>query len=466
MSIFDNFCNEKDDKNIKNAVEILEDKPHSFWQEAEERVKHIKKEVLPWAKKSIKASAEIESSLKVIEEIRKRNDEEIEIVLLATDTILSRLAAEIIKEVLDKKNIEVLDEKNINVTFNPDKDVIHNLQLKNKKSFEEEGLMNLIERVTEICEIYSDGGRQTCAEPKVRAYLNITGGYKALVPYLTVIGQIYELPIYYKFEDKEEIINIPQLPIEYDFLLIDDNYAIIEKLNYQKEEKLPSIEKLKEDVGATDDKSFEDRISYLENKKIIQKITTSDNETKYKLTPIGKMLFIRHNRFAEQGIPRNNIIGEVMELKVYEYYVNEYSKRDNKASITRNYEVSNLNDKNNPYDIDVFIQSEGKKIAVEVKTNLNKSNIKKEIKEKILEKGFYQLAKQCYESNEDIEFYVVTCSPDGVSKAIIDEIKKINEGIKNHDEEFIKNMKLSWHWFRRDRNNIKKTLSYQGKIYP
>ena len=55
--------------------------------------------------------------------------------------------------------------------------------------------------------------------------LNITGGYKATIPYLTLMGQIYNLPIYYTFEEtpghQSELIRIPQAPIAIDWGLFE-----------------------------------------------------------------------------------------------------------------------------------------------------------------------------------------------------------------------------------------------------
>jgi hypothetical protein len=45
--------------------------------------------------------------------------------------------------------------------------------------------------------------------------LNLTGGFKATIPYLSLFGMLYNLPIYYIFEEKDELIEIPPVPVKY-----------------------------------------------------------------------------------------------------------------------------------------------------------------------------------------------------------------------------------------------------------
>ena len=51
---------------------------------------------------------------------------------------------------------------------------------------------------------------------------NISGGYKATIPYLTMLAQINGADIYCIFEDTEELITIPPVPITIDMELFDE----------------------------------------------------------------------------------------------------------------------------------------------------------------------------------------------------------------------------------------------------
>ena len=173
-------------------------------------------------RKGNKACAEITSITKLKE---KYND--IKVYLIATDTIESVLVCKVLQKILEEKNIIVFFEEN--------KDTIQKLQIKNNKDFKE-GLENLIAKFHKISnKKYSD------------IILNITGGYKVIIPYLTIIGEILEIPIYYIFENSNELILVPQLPIGFDDKVADlylpyldkESLSLIDK-NQEVKEKLQS----------------------------------------------------------------------------------------------------------------------------------------------------------------------------------------------------------------------------------
>lgn len=459
-SLFKNYNEEEKDQNIASQVKALEKVRYSDskWKEKESRVNKIRGKVSNWANANNKASAEIESSLKIIEEIKKVNaeEEEIEIILLATDTVLSRLAAEIVQK--------VFKENNVTVIFNSDKDVISGLQLEDKDEFEKEGLMQLVERVSGICGIYTTDNNKTNtkAEVKKEVYLNITGGYKALIPYLTIMGQIYKLPICYKFEKSDNILTIPQAPVEYDFLLVEENYLLFERLNKGKDENLPNVKEFKELISENEG-IFKNVIEELEKNGLIRKLPPEEGEI--KLTPMGKMLFARYNRFAEQGIDRGNLLGRVMEMEVYQYYVEKYMLNNNdKNQVILGEKV--LNSKNPDaasFDVDVFIKLlNGKRIAIEVKPGGNipvfgKSN-ENNIESNIKKRAFYELSKK----ETDIECRVYCYSHREIVKAAIKQIKKL------HDEYPKETKNLSWYWVKIGvkNENGNRTMDFGKKIKP
>ncbi len=128
--------------------------------------------------------------------------EDIDVYLIATDTIVSCVAADIIKE--------ILEDDGFIVKFNPNIDIIKGLQVKNKEQFISEGLSNLIKRINEILGDYSEN-----------VAFNISGGYKAIIPYFTMMAQINGCDTYYIFEDTEELINIPAAPITIDIEMFE-----------------------------------------------------------------------------------------------------------------------------------------------------------------------------------------------------------------------------------------------------
>ncbi|OUD14538.1 hypothetical protein [Thioflexithrix psekupsensis] len=201
------------------------------------KVNHIREYIKSlWFKRNgepnVAASAEIKSILKIGEELG-----DIRVHLLATDSVSSVIAAELIKEWFEAYH------SNIEVEFNKKLDTINELNVQSKMVFESKGLINLVERY--YC-IIDSSYKDYCA-------LNITGGYKALIPFLSMFAQLNRIPIFYLFEDTDDVIKIPQAPINLDWIFIGNNSSIFNILNetvlvshsvswesYKKEKQIPS----------------------------------------------------------------------------------------------------------------------------------------------------------------------------------------------------------------------------------
>lgn len=195
-SLFTNY----NDKKSESINKDIKDEPYSEYESWEEDIADIKAKLLPFAKEE-NSCAELTSIKKLQEKY-----EDIEVYLIATDTIESVLVCEILKEVLD------------NVKFNLKYDVIGKLQVENYKDFKE-GLSNLINRLYGISSNYYDN-----------VILNITGGYKAVIPYLTIFGQVNSVPLYYIFENSDSLISIPKIPLSIDEGLFDKYWKEFEEI--------------------------------------------------------------------------------------------------------------------------------------------------------------------------------------------------------------------------------------------
>lgn len=218
-SLLKNYLENNSD--IATNYQSIKDKSYSAYDDEKRRIKKIKEKLLPFTKNA-NSCAELTSIMKLKEKYK-----DIEIYLIATDTIESVLICEVLKE--------VLEEKNISVVFEAEKNTIRKLQIKDNSGFEI-GLKNLIAKFHEISNNKYDD-----------VVLNITGGYKVIIPYLTMIGEILEIPIYYIFENSNELILVPQLPIGFDDKIADlylsyldkESLVLINK-NQEVKEKLQS----------------------------------------------------------------------------------------------------------------------------------------------------------------------------------------------------------------------------------
>lgn len=219
-SIFKNYNNNNDDI----YYEYIEKKRHREWDACKDRLNRIRKPVTDWACENRDASAEIKSLIK----LREMEKDDLEVFLLATDTVVSRFAAEIIKDVL-------AGNEGINVTFNENQDVISDLQVEDYGAFVKTGSHEFVRRIIDIAGgFFSD------------VVFNISGGYKGLIPFMTIMAQINNCDVVYIFEESEALIKIPKTPIKIDYELFDkyyqeivlldnaiENYEAAKKANYQ-----------------------------------------------------------------------------------------------------------------------------------------------------------------------------------------------------------------------------------------
>ncbi|MBY6269758.1 MAG: hypothetical protein CW344_16285 [Parageobacillus thermoglucosidasius] len=278
-SLFTNFIDEK--KKLKNEHDELADLLYckSNVSNYGEEIELFRERLPKYIRETENACAEISSIKKIIEKIK---DKTFHIHLLASETILSWLSAAIIKE--------KLEEEGYIVHFEEKEDIIDGLQVKDAKRFEKEGLVNFVERVLQI----SNYGYNTV--------LNITGGYKALIPYATLLSQFYQMPMFYLFGDrfisKEEytLIEFPQSPIT---------------INWGMFEKYESVLKdLKKGIKDWDmykrEHNIEDDFSAC--------ISTTDGKDAF-LNAIGEMFYQKYQQFHMVYVLQNGPLSKVSRIK-------------------------------------------------------------------------------------------------------------------------------------------------------
>lgn len=257
------FKNYKEHKNLINDhYAVIRDKPEGEWGNCEDRIKRIKDIIIPWSKDNPDASAEIKSILKIQGVLK----EDIRVFLLATDTIVSRLAAEITQHWFEDY------DKKIEIAFNVETDVIKGLQVALYERLIKEGLPNLINRINLIA-----GAGMDSAGYFKDIIFNITGGYKAIIPFMTIMAQVNGCKTAYIFEDTDALILIPNLPVRIDFGVFED---------YPNEIAL--LDEGIDNYNRAKDESFQ-AFSELEEKGMVEQI---DNYA--LLSPAGKIF---HEKF-------------------------------------------------------------------------------------------------------------------------------------------------------------------------
>lgn len=81
--------------------------------------------------------------------------------------------------------------------------------------FKMRGIRSLINAVIKLIRKEREVGRAVV--------LNATGGFKAEIAYATLIGLLFNVPVYYIHEAFKEIIEMPPAPISWDYALVAEN---------------------------------------------------------------------------------------------------------------------------------------------------------------------------------------------------------------------------------------------------
>jgi hypothetical protein len=269
--------------------------------------------------------------------------------LVATDTLQSVLAADLIVEWFKKFPQEKVDKvlfQRPDSTFSSQKDsdyVVKDLRLRSQQDYQF-GFMNLIELLGRISN-------------KEKTKLNITGGFKGIIPIVTLFSQLYEIPMYYLYEaevaiENENLIKLGNLPIHFDLgyienyihylinpQLLDDNSKVIANRMY--------------DIGLLDS-------SYLPA----------------KLSIIGKLI---KNKLESEDLPfQKTTLGYLVEYKIYEYYINSTIKDFDKPIL--GFKLSSDPDKDLE-DADLWFENELEIIIAEIKpVSISRKEMRKKIR--------------------------------------------------------------------------------------
>ena len=211
-------------RNIENdnptAVGIYDDKYKHYIKSITENIEDY------WLndkyKENEQASAEIASILKIVREDPKV---EFEVHLLATDTLLSVLAGEMIAAWFARhpqlaRNIrQVLFQRTPAIDFKAQKEsdyVVKDLRIEASSRYES-GFMHLIEVLDKLYDQSKQAGQHII--------FNVTGGYKAIIPIFTIYGQLRGIPLNYIYDDSNlqdpGLISIENLPFNFDWCVAE-----------------------------------------------------------------------------------------------------------------------------------------------------------------------------------------------------------------------------------------------------
>jgi len=302
-SIFENFFQMDENAKHKDLPRYKElkkqDLPYASWDQQKSRIDALRNVV---QKNMQVLSAEIASILAIQQEL----NQEITVHLLATDTILSVLAAELIKAWFEQEenrrkypDIKEVHFEKPDPGFQDQKKsdyVIKDLRISEQEEYER-GVLNLLDVLNRIS--------------KKDSILNITGGYKSIIPIITIWSQLEQLEIKYIFNESEidkkiKPISLPGLPINFD-------WEIAQCVTQYLSDK---ILKAQDSRNPFFNESLDDEVFQMLKK---WKLISVDGR---RTTPLANLLKV----FVEKRsmVSRDSVLGLMMEYKYYEYF-NEFS---------------------------------------------------------------------------------------------------------------------------------------------
>lgn len=123
------------------------------------------------------------------------------VVFLHSDTDDGHLCAEALQKFYQNEgyHAEILKVPDLNYT---------------ESRFKMRGLRSLVATLIKQIQSEHKAGREVL--------INATGGFKAEIAYATLVGLLFDVPVYYIHEAFREIIEMPPTPISWDFSLIAD----------------------------------------------------------------------------------------------------------------------------------------------------------------------------------------------------------------------------------------------------
>lgn len=162
---------------------------------------------------------------------------------------------------------------------------IEGLQTKDTRKFEKKAILNLSKILKDEIE--------TGHKNDYNVVLNITGGYKGTIPYLTLFGMLYQggeedskekkVSIKYLYEDSKELITLPNLPVAFDLFTWRNYRGFVKTMPHLEADVAKLLlDILPAQIGG-----------------LFEKYKDEKNKDKYRLTTLGKTLDGKYNEEKE-----------------------------------------------------------------------------------------------------------------------------------------------------------------------
>ena len=260
-------------------------------------------------------SAEISSLLKIYDKLP--DGVQYDVYLLCTDTLASAVCAWVVQQwfCLNKDQYPKFSAISFDFT---EKHIVPKLGIIKQTNYEE-GFMSLIKILEEKkSEKVNDEDKET----KKGDILNITGGYKALIPILTLYGQLREMPLKYLYNEAElkdaVLVTVGNLPIGFEWEYIYYWELLIRKVSLEYISPIYTSLLYLEKKGLL-------KHNHLENQQEFKSLSLSSEE-KGRITKIKKFLPI-YKKMIEENVLKFDEVKNKVELTIIGDILQKYSNK-------------------------------------------------------------------------------------------------------------------------------------------
>ena len=153
------------------------------------------------------------AEINTIEHIRRRKDIDLRrLVFLVSDTDAGRDTGEVLRRYFEARQDLALESVAV--------EVIEKLQDAKPWDFKQHGLRNLVRVMGRHIREYGAG----------QVAIDATGGYKAQIAIAALVGQALGVPVFYKHERFDSLIDFPPMPVTFDYALLGEHAGLLAAL--------------------------------------------------------------------------------------------------------------------------------------------------------------------------------------------------------------------------------------------
>lgn len=222
-----------------------------------------------------KACAETNSLSHLLERVEAKPNET-KLLFFHSETLEGELCAGVLQSYYNDKG------------FSAEKQVVPSVVHGQHKLFQTQGLRNLVQNLAKHVRMAHQEGAEV--------HINATGGFKAEIAYATLVGLLFDTPVYYIHDTFKRLIQMPPAPISWDLSLLAEYDTLLDWL--EKNDTCPLLE-VKEFFQKEYHQDWDSDPSLTKIKLLLEEETT-DGTALVALSPPGEAYYEAYKFLLEK----------------------------------------------------------------------------------------------------------------------------------------------------------------------